>query len=192
MIDFKLNNWSFLFLWMADGCTKSVLMWIFGSGWQGLTWYPLLWTLPRTDHASSQVKDNRAARKHKASTLFFLEIMLYWNYSEYHLWWLDGWQNRSSAFHESFCQICVPMKDISGIRSRTGAVMHLVWMMNFCIWLIWKTSSWIWALWKTFLVGKWKTQSRISCMFSHWCWGWYWKLMKDLRVLLFGEERHSG
>ena len=35
-----------------------------------------------------------------------------------------------------------------------------------------ENSSWIWDLWKTFLVGKWKTQSHISCMFSNWCLGW--------------------
>ena len=174
---------------MADGCTKSVLMWIFGSGWQGLTWYPLLWILPRTDHASSQMKDNRAAWKHRAWTLLFSEFSVHWNYSKYHLWWLDGWQNRSSSFHGSFCQNCVRTKDISVIPSRTKVGYASGEDEEFCIRFMVKTSSWIRDLWKTFLVGKWKTQSHISCMFSHWCWCLGWEVNERLRgVVIWGRK----
>lgn len=172
---------------MADGCTKSVLMWIFGSGWQGLTWYPLLWILPRTDHASSQMKDNRAVRKHRAWTLLFSEFSVHWNYSKYHLWWLDGWQNRSLSFHESSCCTCVCMKDSGSFQDWNGDASGVD--DEFRIRCIVEISSWIWDLWKTFLVGKWKTQSHISCMFSNWCLGWVVEVNERLEgVVIWGRK----
>lgn len=101
-----------------------------------------------------------------------------------------GWLTKQKFIFswEFLPKLCLYERHISGFFQDWSGDASVV-DDEFGIRFIVKTSSWIWDSWKTFLVGKWKTQSHISCMFSHWCLGWVVEVNERLKgVVIWGRK----